>query len=302
MNRREFMMTGLAAAAACGAGLATTRAAGPVRQRTLRKAVMLGMCHDGSTLVEKFKVLREAGFEGVEMDSPDPRTTTDTVRRACEETGIVVHGVVDSTHWKIPLNAPDPGARQKALADLRTAIWDAHEWGASSVLLVPCVVRENMPYDTAWELSTGVIREALPTAEELKVRIAIENVWNNFLMSPVEAARYVDQFKSPWVKFHLDLGNLEPYGWGDQWVRILGDRVWKLHIKEYSRKKLDDEGRWKGFVDLLEGTNNWPATMKALDETGYSSGESRWATAEIAGGDAARMKQISEKMDRIFAM
>jgi len=271
-------------------------------KRALRKAVMIGMCQDGKTLSEKFKILRDAGFEGVEMNSPDPSVTTDTVRKACEETGIIVHGVVDSTHWSIPLNAPDAEARKKALADLKTALRDARDWGAGSVLLVPCVVNKDLSYDKAWELSTAVIREALPTAEEMKVRIAIENVWNNFIMSPVEAGIYVDQFKSPWVKWHLDLGNLEPYGWGEQWVRILGDRVYKLHIKEYSRKKLDEEGRWKGFVDLLEGTNNWAAVMKALDDTGYSTGESRWATAEIGGGDAARMKQISEKMDRIFSM
>jgi len=317
ISRREFVAATAAAAGLAGMGIppvaartaqiqaqpATgTPAAGATSTRALRKAVMIGMCQDGATLTDKFKIIRDAGFEGVEMNSPEAGVTTDAVRRACEETGIVAHGVVDSTHWKIPLNAPDPEARRRALADLNTAIRDAHEWGATSVLLVPCVVRENMPYNTAWELSTQVIREALPTAEDLKVRIAIENVWNNFIMSPVEAGLYVDQFKSPWVKWHLDLGNLEPYGWGDQWVRILGDRVYKLHIKEYSRKKLDEEGRWKGFVDLLEGTNNWPAVMKALDETGYSTGEGRWATAEIAGGDAARLKQVSEKMDRIFAM
>jgi hexulose-6-phosphate isomerase len=263
---------------------------------------MIGMCTEGTTLLDKFKILRDAGFEGVELNSPDPNLKTDDVLSASRQTGITVHGVVDSTHWSIPLNVPDPTARKKAIEDLKTAIHDAKSWGASSVLLVPAVVNKDLPYDSAWELSAASIREALPVAEECKIRIAIENVWNNFHLSPLEAARYVDEFKSPWVCWHLDLGNLEAFGWGEQWTRILGKRVWKLHIKEYSRKKLDSEGRWKGFVDLLEGDNNWPAIMKALDDIGYTSGESRWATAEVGGGDAKRMKDVSEKMDKIFAM
>lgn len=303
IGRRAFLAAGAALAGVAGVSAARAHAVPPrPGPRALRKAVMLGMCRDGATLADKFKLIRDAGFEGVEIDSPDPGVNTGMVRAACDASGLVVHGVVDSSHWKIPLNAPDPEARRRAVDDLSTALRDAHEWGATSVLLVPCVVNKDLTYDQAWQLSTEGIRRVLPIAEELKVRIAVENVWNNFIMSPVEAGLYVDQFKSPYVRWHLDLGNLEPYGWGAQWVRVLSERVYKLHIKEYSRKKLDEEGRWKGFVDLLEGTNDWAAVMKALDDTGYSSGESRWATAEVAGGDAARLRQISEKMDRIFAM
>jgi hexulose-6-phosphate isomerase len=263
---------------------------------------MIGMCQEGKTLLEKFQVLRDAGFHGAELDSPGP-LKTDEVRAATEKTGIIAHGVVDSKHWSIPLNVPDPTARTQAVEHLKTALRDAHDWGASSVLLVPCVVNKDLPYDAAWELSTAGVRDVLPLAEQLKVRIAIENVWNNFIHGPLEAARYVDQFQSPWVKWHLDLGNLEAFGWGEQWARILGPRVYKLHIKEYSRAKRDKEGLWKGFdCDLLDGENNWAAIMKALDDIGYSSGESRWATAEIRGGDAKRMKEVSEKMDKIFAL
>ena len=130
------------------------------------------------------------------------------------------------------------------------------------------------------------------------MRIAVENVWNNFILSPLEANRYLDEIASEWVGWHLDLGNLLIYGWPEQWARILGPRVLQLHIKEYSRKKLDDDGRWDGFgVELGDGDNDWPAIMRALDDIGYDG----WAIAEVAGGDAARLKDVSARMDRCFA-
>jgi len=136
-------------------------------------------------------------------------------------------------------------------------------------------------------------------AEELGVKIAIENVWNHFLLSPLEAARYVDEFNSPWVGWHFDVGNVIAYGWPEQWIRTLGKRIQKLHIKEFSREKANKEGLWKGFdVPFLKGDNNWPAVMKALDEIGYDG----WGIAEQSGADSAEgLKKLSEEMDRIFA-
>ena len=119
-------------------------------------------------------------------------------------------------------------------------------------------------------------------------------------MSPLEAARYVDEFEAPdAVGWHLDLGNLIVYGWPEQWIRILNKRIVKLHIKEYSRKRADNEGLWKGFgVELMEGDNNWPAIVKALDEVGYNT----WACAEVGGGGLDRLKFISQKMDKILSL
>ena len=311
ITRREFVAATVVAASSGALARAvqpttlTTApqpAAAPQAKRAMRKALMIGMVGAGETVGDKFKILRDCGFEGVEMDSPTG-LESDKIMKARDESGLVVHGVVDSVHWKYHLNNPDPQVRRLGIDGLKTAIRDAKAWGASSVLLVPAVVSKDLPYDQAWELSTAAIKECLPLAEELKVKIAVENVWNNFLLSPLEAASYVDSFGSPWVCFHLDLGNLEAFGWGEQWARILGKRVYKLHIKEYSRKKRNDEGMWKGFdVDLMEGDNNWAAIMKALDESGYTTGESRWATAEIRGGDANRLKEIAAKMDKIFAI
>ncbi|MBL8763648.1 MAG: sugar phosphate isomerase/epimerase [Phycisphaerae bacterium] len=296
------MKVGAATLAAAGLGLGSATGAqtrpSHVRARAIKKAAMIGMVGVGSTVLDKFKALKDAGFEGVEMDSPHDLNSAD-VLRASEETGIRVHGVVDSVHWNAPLSDPSAEVRAKGLAALETALQDCKRWGGVSVLLVPAVVNKRVSYAEAYERSQAEIRKALPLAEKLGITIAIENVWNGFLLSPLEAARYVDEFKSPWVAWHFDVGNVINFGWPEQWIRTLGKRIVKLHIKEYSRKKRDELGLWKGFdVELTEGDCDWPSVMKALDEVGYEG----WATAEVGGGDLKRLTFVSERMDRIFAL
>lgn len=304
-RRRFLLMAGALAAVASGVRADPQPPASPASRpkRTLRKAVMYGMIGDGHGVLEKFQILRDCGFEGVEFDSPSsiPR---DEVLKARDATGIAVHGVVDSVHWKFHLNNPEVEVRKQGLEGLTTALRDAGAFGSSSVLLVPALVNAQMPYDDAWTLSQEAIRAALPVAEECKVVIAVENVWNNFLLSPAEAKRYVDDFRSPWVAWHLDIGNVINYGWPEQWARILGPRVRKLHIKDFSRGKRDKEGLWKGFdVELGEGDAGWARVMAALDEIGYATAPAgNWATAEVRGGDRERLKTIAGQMDRLFAM
>ncbi len=314
INRRDFLATTGAVAAAA---VALPRSA-PARQpesaapkpapaagakRTLKKAVMFGMIGEGSSIKDKFQLLKDTGFQGVEMDSPSSNNP-DEVLAAMEATGIKVHGLVDSVHWKFHLNAAEPAVRDKAREAIETTLRDGKKFGAVSILLVPAVVNEGQPYDQAWRLTQEEIKKVLPLAAECKVKVAIENVWNNFLLSPLEAARYVDELKSPWAAWHFDIGNVINYGWPDQWVRILGPRIAKLHIKDFSRSKRDKEGLWKGFdVELGDGDAGWVATMKALDEIGYSTAAAgNWATAEVRGGDRARLKQVSEQMDKLFAL
>jgi hexulose-6-phosphate isomerase len=264
---------------------------------------MFGCGVDGKGLEDRFRVLRDAGFEGVELDSPS-QTKVEDAMAAAQKTGLVVHGLVDSAHWTLPLSHPSAEIRNKGREALETALRDAKSFGATSVLLVPGVVNAKQPYDLAWQRSQEEIRKVLPLAAECRVKIGIENVWNSFLLSPLEARSYVDELRSEWVGWHLDIGNLVLHGWPEQWVRILGKRICKLHIKEYSRKKCDAEGRWKGFdVELGEGDCGWPAVMQALDETGYSTASpGNWATAEVKGGDATRLKAIAAKMDEILLM
>jgi hexulose-6-phosphate isomerase len=307
LTRRDFLMTtsSTVGAAMLSMPAIAARQTAPALtiapKRTLKKAVGYGMVAGDAPIMDKFKLLRDLGFEGIEMDRPsalDP----DEILKARDATGLQIHGIVDSAHWTDQLNHPDPAIRAKGVAVLKAALRDAHTFGSSSVLLVPAVVNKDMPYDQAWTLSQQGIREALPLAEELNIIIAIENVWNNFLLSPLEARRYVDEFKSPFVQWHFDIGNVINYGWPPQWIEILGPRIVKLHIKDYSRKKRDKEGLWKGFdVQLGEGDADWPATMKALDAVGYSPAPGgHWATAEVGGGGKERLKQVHDQMDSLL--
>ena len=302
MNRRNFFQaTGnvLAVAALTPAALAAeTDMAGTAAapKRSLKKGIMWGTVGVKGSVLEKMKAIKEAGFEGTEMMS---HMDQDEVLRARDATGLAVPSVCGRDHWGKPLSDPDPKVRAEGLEALMQTLRDGKRYGASSVLLVPAVVTKQVSYADAYTRSQVEIRKAIPLAEELGVKIAIENVWNQFLLSPLEAARYVDEFHSPAVGWHYDVGNILNYGWPEQWIRILGPRIQKLHIKEFSRQKRDKQGLWKGFdVPLLEGDNDWPAVMKAIDEIGYHG----WAITEQGGGDTpAGLKDLCQRLEKILA-
>ena len=302
LDRRSLLAAAGASAAAIALG-APALARAPSAARTLKKAVGIGMVGEGDTLLDKFLIVRDCGFQGLELDSPSELKHED-VLAAQEKSGVRVHGLVDSKHWSHPLNSFDKEVRAESIAALETALRDAKLYGSTSVLLVPAVVNAKLPYAEAWKRSQDAIRRVLPLARELGVRIAVENVWNQFLESPLEAARYVDEFQDPSLAFHFDIGNVVNYGWPEQWIAILGPRIVKLHVKDYSRKKRDDEGLWKGFdVELGQGDANYAAVMPALDAVGYSTApQGNWATAEVNGGDRKRLKQISDQMDHLFSL
>jgi len=293
LSRRNFIAT---TAAAVALGTLAPSALGQ-KKRAIKKAIMFQTVNIKDTSVmEKFKLIKEAGFEGVE---PLSHMDTKEVLEAAKETGLTICSVCCATHWAQPLSAPTPPAREKALEGLKQALRDAKTYGTDSVLLVPAVVTKEVSYEDAYKRSQEQIRKAIPLAEELKVKISIENVWNKFMFSPVEAARYVDEFNSPWVAWHLDLGNLINFGWPEHWIRTLNKRVTRLHIKEFSREKASKEGAGAGFgVEFLKGDNDWPTIMKALDEIGYTG----WGIAEQGGANSAEgLKKLSREMDQIFA-
>ena len=310
-SRREVLLAGAGAAAssllASGAVLASSRpteirSPQPLqvseKNTTLKKALKYGMISAGTTVREKFEIAREAGFDGIEIDAPGG-PNVDEVLKAKEATGLQVPGVVDSVHWSKTLGDPDPEVRAAGVAGLLDAIELCNQYGGSSVLLVPAVVNKNIAYDHAYERSQVEIRKAIPRAKELGVKISFENVWNNFLLSPMEAARYVDAFDSPTVGWHFDIGNIVNYGWPEQWIRILGHRINRLDVKGFSRTKRDNEGLWKGFgVEIGDGDSDWPKIMTALDDIGYTG----WIAAEVSGGDVTRLTDVAQRMDRVLAM
>ena len=301
MNRREFLRNGAGALAltalAPGALAAEDKAAeAAVSKRNIKKGIMWGTVGVKGSVLEKMKAVKAADFEGVEMMS---HMDQDEVLRARDASGLAIPSVCGRDHWKKPLSDPDPKVRAEGLDALKQTLRDAKLYGASSVLLVPAVVSKEVSYADAYTRSQAEIRKAIPLAQELGVKIAIENVWNHFLLSPLEAARYVDEFKSPAVGWHFDAGNILNYGWPEQWIRILGPRILKLHVKEFSRKKRDNQGLWKGFdVPLLEGDNDWPAVMKAVEDIGYHG----WAITEQGGGDSPEgLKDLAQRLEKILA-
>ena len=251
----------------------------------------------GASVADRFKMIRDAGFDGIELNRPDA-VPIDEILKARDASGLEIAGVICTTHWGKPLSAADPAVVEAGMKGLKLALSEASELGCKKLLLVPGVVNKAVSYEDCWKRSVEQIKRAVPDAEKAKCAICIENVWNNFLMDPLSAARFVDEIGSPWVGFHLDLGNLVTYGWPEHWIRTLGKRVLNLHIKEYSRKKRDAEGLWKGFnAELGEGDNDWPATMKALDDIAYDG----YGILEVGGGDAARLKFLAERTDKLFA-
>jgi len=287
-TRREFLKT-----TAVGlAGTFALPALAAEKKRPIKKALMLQtLGFKGSTL-ERFKALKAAGFEGVE---PLSHMDQDEVMKALDETGLKCASVCCNTHWAKPLSDPNPATRETGLEGLKQALRDAKRWGANSVLLVPGVARNGVTYEQCFERSVAEVKKALPLAEELGVKIAVENVWNEFITEPKQAIDYMDALNSPMVGWHFDIGNVIRYAAPETWIPVLGKRILKLHIKEFSKAK-DKQFRVKFF----EGDNNWAAIMAALDKVGYTG----WGISEQPGDqtkDPESLKAFSQDMDRIFA-
>lgn len=297
MNRRQFSKSTLMASALISsASLPGFSSLITPSARTLKKGIMWGSIGVGKTIMEKFQAAKEAGFDGVE---PMSHLDRKEVLAARDSTGLIIASVCGELHWKYPLSDPDPKIRELGVEALKVTIEDASVYGADSVLLVPGIVNETVSYDQCWNRCIEEIGKVLPMAEKLKVKIALENVWNNFLISPMEAASYIDKFKSPYIGSYFDCGNILVYGWPEQWIKILDKRLAKVHIKDFSRKIADKQGKGAGFgVKLLEGDVNWAAVMKSLDDIGYNG----WTTVEMPGGDTREgLKDLCDRLVKIHA-
>jgi hexulose-6-phosphate isomerase len=296
-TRREFLSAG---AGAVALSAFPAFAADAPKKPKLRKAVKYGMIAGKGTPTEKFQLLKKLGFQGVEIDSPS-NLKLDEVVAATKATGILVHGVVDSVHWTDTLSHPNEATRAKGLKALEGALNDAQTVGADTVLLVPGVVNKDVTYDQCWERSTAEVKKALPLAKKLKVKIAIETVWNNFITQPQQLIDYVDQFQSEWVAAYFDISNMIKYGVPPaEWIRKLGKRMVKFDFKGYSSELAKASGKdGDGFkAKIGEGSEDWPEVLKALGEIGYEG----WATSEVGSGDEKWLAEVAERMDKVLGL
>jgi L-ribulose-5-phosphate 3-epimerase len=261
----------------------------------LKKSLKFDMVKENLSLLDKFKLLKDLGFDGVELETPNTLPMKE-VLQARDKTGLEIPGVVCGATWKAQLSHRDPAIREKGVNMVKQSLNDCKQYGGTTVLVIPGVVSEETSYHDAYARSQAEIKKLFPEVEKTGIKIAFENVWNNFLLSPLECARFVDEINHPMIAWYFDVGNVVRYGWPEHWIEVLDKRILKLDVKEYSRKKHFEEGAWKGFdVELMEGDCNWPAVNAALRKIGYSG----WASAEVPGGDRTRLLTISQKMDAI---
>lgn len=291
MQRRSFLFT--SAATALAPGFLSAASSETPQSRRIRLALKYGMAELGDSPAERFAALKELGYDGVELDSPGGPDKARALA-ASRETGLPVHGVVNSIHWRTRLSDPSAEVRADALAGLRTALRESHAVGGSSVLLVPGVVDAETSHEQAWERSVSQIRKALPLAAKLGVHILIENVWNRMFykedggpdQSADDLAAYLDEIDSPWVGSYFDIGNHQRFGNPAEWIRTLGRRIVKLDVKDW--------GAEDGFGEIGAGDVDWPEVRAALADIRYTG----WATAEVAGGDKPRCAAILANMRR----
>jgi hexulose-6-phosphate isomerase len=258
----------------------------------IKKAVLLSMLPKDLSYPDRFKVAVDAGFEQIELPTVTDEREAEALKKASETARLPIHSVMNMTHWKFPLSSADPAVVAESVKGMQTSLRNARLWGAETVLLVPAVVNEQTSYRDAWTRSTAEIWKLIPLAAELKVIIAVEEVWNKFLLSPLEFASYVDQFQSQWVKAYFDVGNVVITGYPQDWIRTLGNRIVKLHLKDFRFAK-----RVAEFVPLREGEIDWKAVHAALGEIGYKG----TATVELPAGDAAYLREVSRRVDLIFS-
>ena len=315
LDRREFLKVGTAG---IGLGLVSTLPAlsAPAFKGKLHKALIVGTPSESN-----MKPLKEAGFDGVEAGITSPEEAANS-RKEANKLGMCISSVLRG--WA-EFNSDNKGKVDGSVATTVAALKAAQGYGADAVLLVPCRIdgvampapwdfrvhfddntghltavadKENDKYrpymdahDKAYDMSRAAIQRLIPVAGETGVVIAVENVWNNMFVDPVHLAHFIDSFKSPWVKIYFDIGNHVKYSPPEHWISVLKDRIVKCHVKDF---KLNSDGHDGRFVDICDGSVNWPVVRKALDDISYCG----WMTIE--GSDDLSLQERSMRLDRII--
>lgn len=256
--------------------------------------------------------MREAkakGFEGIELclaltGELTPKTTKrqcQQIRNVADKIGIELPSLASGVYWDVSLTDNKASVRRRAHTITKAYLQKAAWLGIDAVLVVPGAVdvffkpdAPVIPYETVWRRSQEQLKSLAKTARKLKVSIAIENVWNRFLLSPVEMAYFVDSIGSRYVGCYFDVGNVLPFGYPQDWIRTLGSRIRRIHIKDFKRSV----GTADGFCDLTEGDVPWAEVMKALKEIGYKSS----VTAEMMPPRPTLLDLTSKAMDWVLSL
>ena len=247
------------------------------------------------------------GFEGIELGIASQGVLTHNTSQAecveivreAEKHGLEISGVASGESWTTSPTANDEDVRKKIIDFTQKALQITHWLGSDAYLFVPGAVEvfflpdaEVIPYDVCYQRASEAISQLVPVAEKLGVAIAVENVWNKFLLSPLEMREFIDNFNTSQVGVYFDVGNVLLTGYPDQWIRILGSRIKRVHIKDFKLSV----GNADGFVDLLEGDVDFEAVKQALSEINYDG----YVTAEMIPFTPGRPEKTAAAMKKIF--
>jgi len=260
----------------------------------MKKGIFIGGLPESYSYQEKFELARRAGFDGVEVPTIESQRELEEIKSVSGKTGLKVPSIMNANHWQYPLSSRDSSDIEKAISGMRRSLECAEFLGADTVLLVPAVVKEDLSYEEALRNSRDNIKEIIPEYEQKGIFIGIENVWNKFLLSPIEFRDYIDSFETKTVRAYFDVGNILLYGYPQHWIKTLGKRIKKIHLKDFKLAS-------KSFVYLWQGDVNWKEVMETLREISYDD----YLTAELPSDKSKPEEvvyQISKDMDRIMNM
>jgi L-ribulose-5-phosphate 3-epimerase len=254
----------------------------------LKKSISIWSFAEGMKIVDCMKMAKDAGFDAIELALNETgemglQSSKDEIlgyRKAADEIGIEISSLATGLYWSYTLTSDNEKIREKAKSIVKKQLDAASLLGVDTILVVPGAVgvdfvpdSEVIAYDVAYERALEAMKELAPYAESKKVYIGIENVWNKFLLSPLEMRDFIDEVGSDYVGSYFDVGNVIYSGYPEHWIKILGKRIKKVHFKDYRK----DVGTLSGFVDLLSGDVNFPAVIEELKNVGYDS----YVTAEM---------------------
>lgn len=277
----------------------------------MRKAIMANTFPSGMPLADQFHVSAGAGFAGIEIGlaregffsiDGDPADIA-TVARLAHDTGLAISGMLAGPLGQIPPTSNDATVRAEAARVVRRTIEVAPDLGVDTLLLIPGRVEIDVPYGVAWDRALAFVRDLIPDCERHAITLAVENVWNRMIYSPIEMRHFVETIGHPLVGVYWDAGNHAPYTWPQHWPPVLGNHIRRVHVKGFNTNA---GPTWPGFVRLLDGTIDWPAVMASLRDIRYDG----WVTIEIGFGDAnqppaeilRKAKEFSADMDRLLSM